>query len=39
MKQEYLLNEELLDSEVAFSIEDVETAPSSAGFFFYFHNS
>jgi hypothetical protein len=37
MKQEFLINDDLLDNEVAFSIEDVETAPASAGFFFFFY--
>lgn len=36
MKQEYLINDDFLNNEVAFSIEDEETAPASAGFFFFF---
>ncbi len=38
MKKEYLMSNEEMNKEMSFSVEDIETAPSSAGFFFFFFN-
>ena len=39
MNKEFLLNEVEMDRENAFAIDDMETAPASAGFFFFFYFS